>query len=170
MYQGGSEAGPRALGNRSILFDPRVKDGKDIVNEVKHREWFRPFAGTILEEHVHEWFDLRGMNNTPFMMYAVNCKEDVADKIPSIIHVDGTCRIQTVTSNENQHYYTLIEEFNKLTNVPILFNTSFNLGGDPLVETIEDALYTLRNSDLQYLYLPEIGKLVHIPKNLKSEK
>lgn len=170
MYQGGSEAGPRALGNRSILFDPRVKDGKDIVNDVKHREWFRPFAGTILEEHVHDWFDLRGMDNTPFMMYAVNCKDGVADTIPSIIHVDGTCRIQTVTSTENQHYYTLIDEFNKLTNVPILFNTSFNLGGDPLVETIEDALYTLRNSELKYLYLPEIGKLVHIPDNLKSEK
>ena len=168
MYQGGSEAGPRALGNRSILFDPRVKDGKDIVNDVKHREWFRPFAGTILEEHVHDWFDLRGMDNTPFMMYAVNCKDDVADKIPSIIHVDGTCRIQTVTATENQHYYKLIEEFNKLTNVPILFNTSFNLGGDPLVETIDDALYTLRNSDLKYLYLPEIGKLIYIPNNLRS--
>lgn len=168
MYQGGSEAGPRALGNRSILFDPRVKDGKDIVNDVKHREWFRPFAGTILEEHVHDWFDLRGMSNTPFMMYAVNCKDDVADKIPSIIHVDGTCRIQTVTATENQHYYKLIEEFNKLTNVPILFNTSFNLGGDPLVETIDDALYTLRNSELKYLYLPEIGKLIYIPNNLRS--
>lgn len=165
MYQGGSEAGPRALGNRSILFDPRVKDGKDIVNEVKHREWFRPFAGTILKEHVHEWFDLRGMESTPFMMYAVNCQPGVEDKIPSIIHVDGTCRIQTVTEEENAHYYALIQEFKKLTDVPILFNTSFNLGGDPLVETIDDALDTLRRSDLQYLYLPEVGKLIHIPQN-----
>jgi carbamoyltransferase len=165
MYQGGSEASPRALGNRSILFDPRVKDGKDIVNEVKHREWFRPFAGTILKEAVHDWFDLRGMESSPFMMYAVNCQPGVEDKIPSIIHVDGTCRIQTVTLEENKNYYDLISEFNKITGVPILFNTSFNLGGDPLVETIEDALDTLRKSDLTYLYLPEINKLITIPHN-----
>lgn len=165
MYQGGSEAGPRALGNRSILFDPRVKDGKDIVNDVKHREWFRPFAGTILEENVHEWFDLRGMAKTPYMMYAVNCNEGVEDQIPSIIHVDGTCRIQTVSLEENINYYNLIEEFNKITGVPILFNTSFNLGGDPLVETIDDAFDTLRRSDLRYLYLPEVGKLITIPNN-----
>ena len=165
MYQGGSEAGPRALGNRSILFDPRVVNGKDIVNEVKHREWFRPFAGTILKENVHEWFDLRGMDATPYMMYAVNCNEGIEEKIPSIIHVDGTCRIQTVTPDENKHYYELISEFNSITGVPILFNTSFNLGGDPLVETIDDALDTLRRSDLKYLYLPEIGKLITVPGN-----
>ena len=165
MFQGRSEAGPRALGNRSILFDPRVKDGKDIVNEVKHREWFRPFAGTILQEDVHKWFDLRGMDSTPFMMYAVNCQPGVAEKVPSIIHVDGTCRIQTVTSDENKHYYDLITEFKRITGVPILLNTSFNLGGDPLVETIDDALYTLRSSDLKYLYLPEVGKLITIPHN-----
>lgn len=169
MYQGGSEGGPRALGNRSIIFDPRVKNGKDIVNEVKHREWFRPFAGTILEEHVHEWFDLRGMPNSPFMMYAVNCQPGVAEKIPSIIHVDGTCRIQTVTEEQNKHYYNLIKAFDQATGTPVLFNTSFNLGGDPLVETINDALDTLRRSDLQYLYLPEIGKLVNIPKNREKE-
>jgi len=170
MFQGRSEAGPRALGNRSILFDPRVKDGKDIVNEVKHREWFRPFAGTILQEDVHEWFDLRGMDSTPFMMYAVNCQPGVAEKVPSIIHVDGTCRIQTVTVDENKHYYDLIAEFKRLTGVPILFNTSFNLGGDPLVETIEDALYTLRSSELKYLFLPEVGKLITVPHNFAEQQ
>jgi carbamoyltransferase len=169
MYQGGSEAGPRALGNRSILFDPRVKDGKDIVNEVKHREWFRPFAGTILQDDVHEWFDLRGMDSTPFMMYAVNCQPGVAEKVPSIIHVDGTCRIQTVTVEENKHYYNLISEFKRITGVPILFNTSFNLGGDPLVETIDDALYTLRSSELKYLFLPEVGKLITVPHNFATQ-
>ena len=170
LYQGGSEAGPRALGNRSILFDPRVPNGKDIVNEVKHREWFRPFAGSMLAEHVHEWFDLRGMEDSPVMMYAVDCKPGVAEKVPSIIHVDGSCRIQTVTPEQNKHYYELIEKFYKKTGVPILFNTSFNLGGDPLVETIEDALNTLRNSDLQYLYLPETNQLIHIPYNLQAEE
>ena len=102
-------------------------------------------------------------------MYAVDCQPGVAEKIPSIIHVDGTCRIQSVTAEQNAHYYDLISKFNEKTGVPILFNTSFNLGGEPLVETIEDALRTLRLSDLNYLYLPEIGKLIHVPYNLSEE-
>ena len=162
IYQGRSENGPRALGNRSILFDPTFEDGKDYVNLVKKREYFRPFAGSILAEDVHDWFDLRGMDETPHMMYAVNCQPGVEEKIPSIIHVDGTCRIQTVTEEQNPLYYRLIKEFKKKTGVPIVFNTSFNLGGDPLVETIEDALYTLANSDIEYLYLPEHGKLITV--------
>ena len=160
LYQGRSEAGPRALGNRSILYDPTDPDGKDTVNEVKNREWFRPFAGTVLAEDVHEWFDLRTKNETPFMMYAVNVNEDKQDKIPAITHVDGTCRIQTVSESQNKNYYNLIKEFKNLTGVPVVFNTSFNLGGDPLVETLDEALSTLTKSDLKYLWLPEIGKLV----------
>jgi carbamoyltransferase len=162
LYQGSSENGPRALGNRSVLFDPRFVDGKDFVNGVKHREYFRPFAGSILQEHVHEWFDLRGMNDSPFMMYAVNCQPGIAEKIPSIIHVDGTCRIQTVTEEQNFHYYNLIKEFYNQTGCPIIFNTSFNLGGEPLVETLEDAIWTLQNSDIEYLYLPEFNKLITV--------
>ena len=162
IFQGRSENGPRALGNRSVLFDPTFEDGKDYVNLVKRREYFRPFAGTILEDDVHEWFDLRGMKNSPFMMYAVNCQPGIAEKIPSIIHVDGTCRIQTVTPEQNKHYYDLIKAFKVETGIPILFNTSFNLGGEPLVETLDDALWTLKNSDIEYLYLPEYGKLVKI--------
>jgi len=162
LYQGRSENGPRALGNRSILFNPTYEDGKDFVNEVKRREYFRPFAGSILQEHVHEWFDLRGMEDSPYMMYAVNCQPGIAEKIPSIIHVDGTCRIQTVTEEQNKHYYDLIKAFYNRTGVPIVFNTSFNLGGDPLVETLDDAIETLARSDIEYLYLPELGKLVKI--------
>jgi len=105
------------------------------------------------------------MEDAPHMMYAVKCKEGVEDKIPSVIHVDGTCRIQTVTKEQNEHYYNLISAFEKLSGTPILFNTSFNLGGDPLVETIEDAIDTLGNSDINYMYLPEIQKLVHVPEN-----
>jgi len=161
MFQGRSESGPRALGNRSILYDPRDPDGKDHVNTVKKREYFRPFAGTILAEDVQEWFDLRGMEDTPHMMYAVNCQPGVEEKIPSIIHVDGTCRIQTVTEEENPNYYNLISEFKKQTGVPIVFNTSFNLGGEPLVETLKDAFNTLQQSDIEYLYLPEFGKLLY---------
>ena len=161
IFQGRSEGGPRALGNRSILFDPTDKDGKDFVNEVKHREWFRPFAGSILEEDVNDWFDLAGRPSSPFMMFAVECKPGVEEKIPSIIHVDGTCRIQTVTEEQNKHFYDLIAAFKELTGVPILFNTSFNLAGDPLVETLVDAVETVLKSDIKYLYLPEIGKLIY---------
>ena len=162
VFQGSSENGPRALGNRSVIFDPRFVDGKDYVNEVKHREYFRPFAGSILAEYAHEWFDLRGMKDSPFMMYAVNCQPGIAEKIPSIIHVDGTCRIQTVTEEQNFHYYNLIKEFYNETGCPILFNTSFNLGGEPLVETLEDAIWTLQNSDIDYLFLPEFNKLITV--------
>ena len=163
IYQGRSEGGPRALGNRSILFDPTIKDGKDHVNAVKHREWFRPFACSIKKEAVHDWFDLAGRDETPHMMYAVKCHDGVEEKIPSVIHVDNTCRIQTVTPEQNEHYYNLIDAFDKIAGVPILFNTSFNLGGDPLVETIEDAVNTLNKSDIEWMYLPEIQKLVHVP-------
>jgi len=169
IFQGRSEAGPRALGNRSILFDPTIKDGKDIVNAVKNREFFRPFACTIKKENVHEWFDLQGRDETPHMMYAVECLPGVQEKIPSVIHVDGTCRIQTLTEDENEHYYKLIDAFENLSGVPILFNTSFNLGGHPLVEIIEDAYATLYSSDLEYLYLPEIQKLVRVTKNCNAE-
>ena len=160
IFQGSSEAGPRALGNRSFLFDPRVINGKDIVNKVKKREWFRPFAGTILEEDVHDWFDLRKMDQSPYMMYAVNCKPNIKEKIPAVIHFDNTCRIQTVNKEQNENFYNLIKAFKNKTKVPILFNTSLNLAGEPLVETLKDALNLLDNSEVKYLYLPEIKKLV----------
>lgn len=160
MYQGRSEAGPRSLGNRSILFDPRVKNGKDLVNQVKHREWFRPFAGSVLKENANDWFDMAGLEESPFMMYAVDVLPEKAELIPSITHVDNTCRIQTVTEEQNKHYYNLIKVFGEKTGVPILFNTSFNLAGDPLVEHITEAIATLEKSEMKYLYLPELGKLL----------
>ena len=165
MYQGRSEAGPRALGNRSILYDPTDPNGKDTVNKVKGREWFRPFAGSMMQEHFEEWFDTYGMEESPFMMYAMDFKLEKHGECPAITHVDGTCRIQTVTKEQNETYHTLIDEFRKITGVPILFNTSFNLAGEPLVETLDDAMKTIKNSDINYLYLPEMGKLVHYPYN-----
>ena len=162
IFQGRCENGPRALGNRSILYDPTDPNGKDFVNEVKRREFFRPFAGTILKEDVHEWFNLRGMEDTPHMMYAVNCQPGIEEKIPSIIHVDGTCRIQTVTEQENPNYYSLIKTFKEKTGCPIIFNTSFNLGGEPLVETLDDGFRTLSSSKIEYMYLPEYKKLIYI--------
>lgn len=160
IFQGRSEAGPRALGNRSILYDPTDPNGKDYVNKVKNREWFRPFAGSVLKEKAAEWFDMAGLEESPFMMYAMDVWPDKQEKIKAITHVDGTCRIQTVTEEQNPHYYKLIQEFEKITGVPILFNTSFNLAGDPLVETIEDALETMLKSEMKYLYLPELEMLL----------
>ena len=165
LFQGRSEAGPRALGNRSILYDPTDPKGKDHVNEVKGREWFRPFAGSMLQEDFEEWFETYGMEESPFMMYAMDFKLSKHGEVPAITHVDGTCRIQTVTEEQNPVYYGLIKAFKDKTGVPIVFNTSFNLAGEPLVETFEDALRTIKNSDLEYLYLPEVGKLVHYPYN-----
>lgn len=161
--QGRSESGPRALGNRSILFDPRNPKGKDIVNTVKKREYFRPFAGTVMLEHAREWFDMDRLEESPFMMYAVDVLKEKQELIPAITHVDGTCRIQTLTREQNEYYYVLIEEFYKLTGVPILFNTSFNLAGDTMVETLHDAFRTMRKSEMEYLVLPEISTMIYFP-------
>ena len=160
IYQGRSEGGPRALGNRSILFDPRNPNGKDIVNTVKNREWFRPFAGTVLLEKANDWFDMAGLEESPYMMYAVDTIKTQIDKIPAINHVDNTCRIQTLTEDQNPNFYNLIKEFENITSVPILFNTSFNLAGDCIVETVQDAIDTLQRSKIDYLYLPELGVVI----------
>ena len=163
LFQDRCESGPRALGNRSILYDPRTVEGKDYVNSVKKREYFRPFAGSILHEHAHDWFDMRGMEESPHMMYAMYCKtEEYAKQIPAIIHIDGTCRIQTVKEHQNPIYYEIINEFYKQTGVPIIFNTSFNLAGEPLVETIDDAIRTVAESDIEYLYIPEKELIIEV--------
>ena len=159
IFQGRSEAGPRALGNRSILYDPRDPDGKDRINRIKQRESFRPFAGSVLLPHAHEWFDMGGLDESPFMMYAVDALPHTHDKIPAILHIDHTCRIQTVGLKDNTNYYQLIDSFYQLTKIPLLLNTSFNLSGEPLVETPDDAIDTFECSAIDYLYFPEVQKL-----------
>jgi len=160
VYQGRSEAGPRALGNRSILYDPRDGLGPDRVNTVKKRERFRPFAASVLEEHASEWFDMSTLEHSREMMYAVEAKEEVRDKIPAVLHVDHTCRIQTVTKDVNPHYYEMISEFYNYTKVPMVLNTSFNLAGEPLVETPLDAINTFDRSDIKVLWFPEINRVL----------
>jgi carbamoyltransferase len=167
IFQGKAESGPRALGNRSILFDPRVPNGKDILNKVKSRESFRPFAATIMLEHVDDWFEMNGLTESPYMMYAVDAKEGVAEKVPSVVHVDNTCRIQTLTEEQNPNFYKLIKEFYNNTEIPMLFNTSFNLGGEPIVETLVDAVESCRRSYIEYLYLPEINKVIQFNKKFE---
>ena len=151
-FQGGSEYGPRALGHRSILADARHPSMRDIVNRrVKHREMWRPFAASVLKEHSQDFFDLK--EESPFMILLSNVRQEKRDKIPSVVHVDGTCRIQTVTKEANGIYHDLIREFHKITEVPLLLNTSFNLGGEPIVETPNDALKSFLNTDMDYLVL-----------------
>tara|TARA_R100001530_G_scaffold36630_1_gene28455 strand:- start:68 stop:1696 length:1629 start_codon:yes stop_codon:yes gene_type:complete len=156
LFQGKSEAGPRALGNRSLLLDPTLPNGKDIMNKIKNRERFRPFACSILEERAEEWFEMEGIKKSPYMMYAFQAKQIARERAPAIVHVDNTCRVQTVTKDENKVLYKILKMFK----VPLLMNTSMNLAGDPLNETLEDALLTMKKSSLKYIYLPEHNKLI----------
>lgn len=160
LFQGQSEAGHRALGNRSILYDPRDINGKNHVNTIKHREWYRPFAASVMVEYANEWFDMAGLKESPYMMYAFDVLKDKAHLIPCVVHVDNTCRAQTISQAQNFHFYNLISTFNDLTNIPMLFNTSFNLAGEVMVETKEDAIDTLYRSNMEYLYLPETQELI----------
>jgi carbamoyltransferase len=123
----------------------------------------------MLQEDFEEWFETRGMTESPYMMYAMDFKLEKHGEVPAITHVDGTCRIQTVTEEQNENYYKLIKAFKDITGVPILFNTSFNLAGEPLVESVFDALNTLLFSDLKYLYLPEKNLLITVEKNMRDE-
>lgn len=160
IFQGRSESGPRALGNRSILFSPRLKDGNFYINKIKGREWYRPVAGTILEEYFEEYFDTNGLKSSPYMSFALDVKAEKTFYIPAITHVDNTCRIQTLNIKQNFHYYNLIFAHNKLTNIPIIGNTSFNLGGEPIVETKEDAIDVIQRSEIEFLYMPENNLLI----------
>ena len=149
-YQGKMEWGPRALGNRSILADPRRKEMKDILNEkIKHRESFRPFAPSILEEYYSEYFDID--IPSPYMLMVAPVKKP--DKIPAVTHVDGTGRVQTVSKNSNPLYHKLISQFYKLTGIPVIINTSMNVKGEPIVNTPEQAYNMLTKTDMDYLFM-----------------
>lgn len=169
IFQGESEWGPRALGNRSILFDPRNPQAKLIVNKVKMREDYRPFAGSVMLEHANEWFDMKQLKESPWMSFAIQARDKAYKHVSSLVHADGTCRIQTVTREQNKNYYDLIEAFYNITEVPMVFNTSFNLGGEALVETIEDAIKTCQNSQINYLYVPA-DQDIHIPYSMIKPK
>ena len=154
IFQGHSEWGARALGNRSMLFDPRNKNAKEIVNKIKGRQWWRPTAATILYEYRHDYLDMHTLDESPNMSFAIDAKQKAIDEVPACVHVDNTCRFQTLKHEQNPHYYDLIKLFYDKTDVPILLNTSFNLKGYPIVETFNDALLTLQNSEIKYIYTP----------------
>jgi carbamoyltransferase len=158
IFGGGSESGRRALGNRSILADPRYKQIKDTVNEkVKHRQWFRPFAPSILREDVKDWFvyDV----DSPYMSIAIPFKKEKKKEVPAVVHVDGSARLHTVTEEDNKWYYNFIKIFKEKTGVPILLNTSFN-DREPIVETPEHAMDCFLRTNIDFLYYRDYGFLV----------
>jgi len=149
-YQGKMEWGPRALGNRSILADPRKEDMKDILNaKIKHRESFRPFAPSILEEHASDYFDMN--EPSPYMLMVAHVKKP--KDIPAVTHVDGTGRLQTVSKESNPLYYDLINEFYKITGVPVIINTSMNVMGEPIVNTPEQAYSMIVKTDMDCIVM-----------------
>jgi carbamoyltransferase len=150
-FQGRMEFGPRALGNRSILTDPRRKDMQNILNaRIKHREHFRPFAPSILEEATGDYFDQS--HPSPFMTLTYRVRPEKLDEIPAPTHVDGTGRLQTVRRNQNERYYDLIKAFQARTRVPVLLNTSFN-ENEPICCTPEEAVETFRRTKMDVLVL-----------------
>ncbi|HEY7161958.1 MAG TPA: carbamoyltransferase C-terminal domain-containing protein, partial [Acidobacteriota bacterium] len=156
-YQGRFEWGPRALGNRSILADPRRNDMKDLVNvKIKFREPFRPFAPSVPAEDAAKYFDLPDPEKhypARFMLYVVNVLPDQQSTLPAITHVDGTGRLQTVRKEYNHKYHKLIRTFGEATGVPVVLNTSFNLKGEPIVNTPAEAFNTFNRSGMDYLIL-----------------
>lgn len=146
-FQGRMEWGPRALGNRSILADPRNKENWQRVNvKIKFRESFRPFAPAVLTERFRDWFD--GPAN-PFMLFTARVKEP--DKLPAVTHVDGSARVQTVDRNVLPAFAELLDAFERKTGVPVLINTSFNVRGEPIVCTPEDAWDTFQKTEMDAL-------------------
>ena len=159
IFQSRSEQGQRGLGNRSLLMSPLHKQAHDKLNEIKKREWFRPFACSILEEKADEWFDMT-IKNSPHMMYVFNLKKQKEGILKAGLAIDKKSRIQTVAKQDNLYYYDLLKSFEKLTNIPVLLNTSLNLPGEVLVETIEDMKEFFIKSNLNYIYFPEVNKLI----------
>ncbi|MCU4184547.1 hypothetical protein K6U06_09255 [Acidiferrimicrobium sp. IK] len=151
-FQGRAEAGPRALGARSILADPRRGEMRDVVNErVKRREWFRPFAPSVLHERGPEYFD--NYHPAPFMLTVLPIKEDKRTVIPAVTHVDGTGRVQSVTRDFNPAFHDLISKFDARTGVPVVLNTSFNLRGEPMVHRPIEAINDFLRSEMDSLFL-----------------
>jgi carbamoyltransferase len=152
VVQGNAEHGPRALGNRSIICSPISPDMKDILNfKVKHREWFRPFAPIVRLEDVSEYFEWEGESR--WMNFCPKVKPEYIDKIPAVVHVDGTARVQTVTREQNSFIYDLLTEFKAKTGIGVLVNTSFNVDGKPILSTYKDAFKVFDETQLDRLYL-----------------
>lgn len=165
--QGRSEFGPRSLGNRSILADPRPQKNKSRINEmVKLREGYRPFAPSVMKEYAAEYYEFPATQDEfPFMTFILDTKKDKIDLLGAVTHVDGTARVQTVTPESNNLYWNLINEFRKITGTPILLNTSFNNNVEPIVDSIEDAIVCYLTTQLNYLV---VGDFIIKKKNFMA--
>ncbi|WP_430606890.1 carbamoyltransferase [Enterococcus sp. AZ170] len=151
-YQGGSEFGPRSLGNRSILANPCNPKMKDILNNrVKFRESYRPFAPAVMAEHEKEYFEM--IKSNEYMLLIPETNKEVISRIPAVVHVDGTARVQSVTKTFNPQFYSVIQEFYKLSSIPVVLNTSFNIKGRPICESPHDAIDCFLESDIDYLFM-----------------
>ena len=150
-FQGRSEVGPRALGNRSILANPCDKNNLDKVNKIKGREWWRPLAPSILEENYNDIVDLK--HKSPFMLMAGQVKKRWRPKVPAIVHTDFSCRPQSVSKKHNPLYWQVIHSFKQRSGVPLVLNTSFNLAHEPIVNSPKDAIYTFQNCSLDTLVI-----------------
>lgn len=151
-FQGRMEYGPRSLGNRSIIADARNKENWQKVNlKIKFRESFRPFAPTVLEEKVSEWFDLD--RESPYMLLVADTLPEKREKIPAVTHVDGSARIQTIRRDQNPRYYALLKAFEEKTGCPVIINTSFNVRGEPIVESPNDAINCFLHTHMDYLVM-----------------
>ena len=156
LVYGDSEVGPRALGNRSIVCDPNIREMKDILNaKVKFREWYRPFAPFCKKEDAPKYFESRNFDNLEYMSYAPKVKDEYVEKLPSITHIDNTARLQTVTEESHAEFYELLTEFGKISETNVLLNTSFNIRGYPILSSIEDALYALNNTQMDYVVIED---------------
>jgi carbamoyltransferase len=156
-FQGRMEFGPRALGNRSLLADPRLPEMRDILNQkVKHREDFRPFAPSVMAEHADEWFEVGAHSPShEFMLFAPEVKPEQRDRIPAVVHKDGTARVQLVSRKLNPRFHELISHFFAQTGVPLVVNTSFN-DSEPIVCTPTDAIVTFRKSGIDALFMDDV--------------
>jgi predicted NodU family carbamoyl transferase len=160
IFQSRSEQGQRGLGNRSLLISPLNLKSHDKLNSIKKREWFRPFALSIQQEESNKWFNMLGLKESPYMMFVFKLLKNKRNIIKLGYGIDYSSRIQTVKKEQNLHFYNLLHAFKTITKVPILVNTSLNLPGEVLVETLNDLKELFENSNLQYIYLPEINKLI----------
>jgi carbamoyltransferase len=157
-FQGRTEFGPRAVGNRSLLADPRGAWVREELNRrIKHREPFRPFGASVLTHEAERWFEIPGDRDgaapcRSFMILAYPVRPDRAPLIPAVVHADGTCRVQLVDAKQNPLFHSLIDRFRKLTGIPLVLNTSFN-DQEPLVATPDDALKTFARAGLDALFL-----------------
>ena len=153
LVYGDSEIGPRALGNRSIVCDPSYPDMKDKINsKVKFREWYRPFAPFCRKEISQKYFETRDYENLEYMSFAPKVK---IDNIPATTHIDRSARLQTVTETNHKHFYELLTEFGKISEVEVLLNTSFNIRGKPILTRISDAIHILNNTELDYVVIED---------------